>query len=774
MMFGTKADTLDRLSNQIKEAKILPLLTVEVSDWRMDKEAVLSRLREKGWACKAPLIVRSSALAEDTENMSQAGRYVSIPDLCDEGEISKAIDTVIRSYDDASNDNQVLIQPYLNNVYICGVAFSRDPESGAPYYKIEYSKGEQATNTVTSGTSNDLHSFLVSHYTHAQHENMYVQKVINLFRELESFFGDIGLDIEFAFDRDSTLHLFQVRPLCIRSFPTNNTVNFKAELSELSNEIELALVPNKELYGASTLFGVMPDWNPAEIIGIRPRPLALSLYRNLIMDDAWAQARYAYGYKDCRGKPLIVDFKGLPYIDLQLSFNSFLPKNTDKETGDILVNHYLQRLRGHPEFHDKVEFEILFSCYTPDLKKKLKARSGLALTEKQRSEFTQNLKQQTRTLFQGDTTWREDIRKISLLGNKVDEIKNSPLSPDDKIIRLLGVCQKYGTVPFSGLARAAFIATQWLNFLYDHSYICPKTREGFLSSIQTVGWKIHRDRVTMNRDGFIQKYGHLRPGTYDILSLRYDEAADLYFPRTSPHETQESDNGEFTLPSSRKQNIDRLLCYEELELDTPALLIFLRDVIFWREEAKFEFTKVLSDILVFLETFGAQENLSRDDLSYLDIADFIVAVRAGQNPTRTMKESIEKGRQFYALTQTMHLPPLITSPQDVWGFERPKAEPNFITAKTVTGEVRKAQPEQSLSGTIVMIPNADPGFDWIFARNIKGFITAYGGANSHMAIRAHEMQMPAAIGVGQALYDTLERSGIVYMDCNNRHLKNVA
>ena len=31
----------------------------------------------------------------------------------------------------------------------------------------------------------------------------------------------------------------------------------------------------------------MPDWNPAEIIGIKPKPLALSLYRELITDHIW-------------------------------------------------------------------------------------------------------------------------------------------------------------------------------------------------------------------------------------------------------------------------------------------------------------------------------------------------------------------------------------------------------------------------------------------------------------------------------------------------------
>ena len=37
------------------------------------------------------------------------------------------------------------------------------------------------------------------------------------------------------------------------------------------------------------------------------------------------------------------------------------------------------------------------------------------------------------------------------------------------------------------------------------------------------------DKRKLDKKNFLKKYGHLRPGTYDILSPRYDEAPDLYF-----------------------------------------------------------------------------------------------------------------------------------------------------------------------------------------------------------------------------------------------------
>ena len=51
-----------------------------------------------------------------------------------------------------------------------------------------------------------------------------------------------------------------------------------------------------------------------------------------------------------------------------------------------------------------------------------------------------------------------------------------------------------------------------------------------------------------------------------------------------------------------------------------------------------------------------------------------------------------------------------------------------------------------LNDKIVLIEGADPGYDWIFTTRFVGLITKFGGANSHMAIRCAEMQIPAAIG----------------------------
>ena len=73
---------------------------------------------------------------------------------------------------------------------------------------------------------------------------------------------------------------------------------------------------------------------------------------------------------------------------------------------------------------------------------------------------------------------------------------------------------------------------------------------------------------------------------------------------------------------------------------------------------------------------------------------------------------------------------------------------------------------------IVCIESADPGYDFIFSHKIKGLVTMYGGANSHMAIRCMELGIPAAIGVGKLKFDEVINSSFVTLDCKSKTIYN--
>ena len=102
--------------------------------------------------------------------------------------------------------------------------------------------------------------------------------------------------------------------------------------------------------------------------------------------------------------------------------------------------------------------------------------------------------------------------------------------------------------------------------------------------------------------------------------------------------------------------------------------------------------------------------------------------------------------------------------------------PNFISRKKSQGEkvfLDNKNFDLNIKNKIVMIENADPGFDWIFGNKILGLVTKYGGVNSHMAIRCAELGIPAAIGCGEQKFEMLKNHKILCLDCSASNIYNV-
>ena len=102
----------------------------------------------------------------------------------------------------------------------------------------------------------------------------------------------------------------------------------------------------------------MPDWDPAEIIGRRPSPLALSLYKELITDNIWAMQRRNYGFKNLENHQLLNSFYGMPYIDIRIDFNSWIPCDLDKKLSEKLVNFYLKKFKKILNFMIKLSLKL--------------------------------------------------------------------------------------------------------------------------------------------------------------------------------------------------------------------------------------------------------------------------------------------------------------------------------------------------------------------------------------------------------------------------------
>jgi phosphohistidine swiveling domain-containing protein len=581
--------------------------------------------------------------------------------------------------------------------------------------------------------------------------------------------------VEFAVGDDGQLYLLQVRPLAVDRQGQAADANVYTALGGIARKVELLSRRHPYLHGNRAIFGVMPDWNPAEIIGVRPRPLSLSLYRELITDAIWAYQRDNYGYQNLRSFPLLVSFHGLPYIDVRVSFNSFIPRDVSDDLTGRLANYYIDRLLSEPYLHDKVEFEIIFSCYTLDLPKRIAKLAEHGFSPEDLAELSGALRRLTNRITHGPTAlWRLDRAKIDLLAERISTICNADTDKISRIYWLIEDCKRYGTLPFAGLARAGFMATQLLQSLVNIGVLSPEESSTFIANVDTVGSHIGRDFAQLPKADFLARYGHLRPGTYDILSPRYDEAPDLYFDWSSAR-PESSSPPRFMLSIEQLRRIEQLLKGHELDIDVLSLIEFIKAGIEGREYAKFVFTRSLSDALSLIRQLGEDHGLSAEDCAFLNY-DVIRALYGESGSVReTLQGSVAWGRERHALTRNLVLPPTITSPDEVFAFHLPRSQPNFITRKSVTASVASiGDSAESLAGRILFVPSADPGFDWIFTRGISGFITQFGGANSHMAIRAGELGIPAVIGAGETLFERWRTARRLCLDCTNQKVLPIA
>ena len=133
----------------------------------------------------------------------------------------------------------------------------------------------------------------------------------------------------------------------------------------------------------------------------------------------------------------------------------------------------------------------------------------------------------------------------------------------------------------------------------------------------------------MQWNSFVEKYGHLRPGTYDINSPCYSTKPELFL-RPLVAQAIEAPERVIDLEPWEAERISFFAELENLKLpkDPTVIESFLRQSIEGREYAKFIFTRNLSTALELLAEAGETLGFSRQDLSnlplekLLDLNDF--------------------------------------------------------------------------------------------------------------------------------------------------------
>lgn len=781
--FGTKAETLLRLKPICTQAIVPDLHFFSVETWKSSPERILDEI-ERELACKR-LVVRSSALIEDGVRSSMAGAFLSLlgVDGNNRVEIAKAVDQVSQSMTGDDRD-QILVQEMVKDVAVSGVIMTVDVQHGSPYYCIEFDDESGLTDTVTGGNGIHKSLFVYRHAADSLIRSPRIASFLRLARELESCTDCSALDIEFVMNKTGQMFLVQARRITASSkwHPVTER-RVKRQLAFVEKFVEDRSKRMGGVLGERTILAVMPDWNPAEIIGTTPRPLASSLYRYLITDSVWRKARAAIGYRQLPATDLMVLINNHPYVDVRNSFNSFLPARLPDIIGEKLVNAWLARLEEHPELHDKIEFEIVPTCLDFCFLQDFCDRYEGVLDDAELKVFHKALTAMTEQCLTGKSLDHALEDSANLASYAMPEMgSEDPYAQLSSARSLLVECKKFGTVSFAIVARHAFIAETFLRSAVRRGALTEKRVSEFKRSLRTITGDMVPEYSEacidqVSRAKFLKKYGHLRPGTYEITSLRYDERDDLFSGGNSSNVSAHAPT-DFALSPEERKALNSLLKEARLNgLDAEQLLEYAGKAIVGREQVKFEFTRVLSNALSAIVRWGECQGLSRDDLSHLQWQDIVRSLTEPimEDVDRHYLILAENGRRGIASAAAFRLSHIIANVQDVYVATVNRSVPNFVGMGSITGRIVSLDANASVGtnvrNVVVCIENADPGFDWIFTKEPKGLITKFGGANSHMAIRCAELGLPAAIGCGEQLFQRVLSAAFVHLDCDQKILR---
>ncbi|UWF48313.1 PEP-utilizing enzyme [Pseudomonas sp. N3-W] len=772
--FSGKAGTLESLAPFLKTGRVLPLHRFTVRNWRSKPQAILDYCVKRFG--DHSLIVRSSSLSEDQDGTSGAGMYDSVGNVRGAVALKQAIEQVIGSYGQASDFDEVLIQSMATGVLASGVAMTRDPETGLPYYVVDYVPGH-GTDGVTAGTGT-VHSF-VALKSQCSSEPLALKGLFALLAEVEQLTERDALDIEFAITADGPL-LFQVRPMTGQGVENIDPHSDLALRSVLDCEVVLleglARKTRQPEHSFNAFLGLMPDWNPAEMIGVKPRPLAYSLYKELITDVNWASARFRYGYRDMRNKPLMYQFSGSPYICIPYSVESFIPAALPLSIVNSVVTECCEHLAAHQSLHDKIEFSIIPTCFTPQLAAmpatSIPAFNGLNAA--QHALYLAELKSVTEHIISADGPFFSDLTRLPRIEQKVERLGSHQQSEDplQRLRHALADAKVVGEV-FSGVARAAFVATAVIKSLETMQRIPAGFTDSLIGGVCTVGRKMADDFRILHKEAFLRLHGHVRPGTYDLRVARYDETPDAYFDWNTPLQRAHRDEGPRVISREIRNAVQQAFDECRLRVSADHFFKFLDAAVSAREKVKYLYGAFVSQALMALASWGENHHLSREALSFAKLGDFVGNLEEVR--LETIRDKIASNRTRWQSTQGIRTPVIVCKPQDLQSHAIETCNPNFITRSATEAPVAVLRAEETskrdIEGCIVLIENADPGFDWIFTHRIAGFITAYGGENSHMSIRAREFAIPAAIGVGEAKFRSLLSSTRLILDCAERRIQ---
>lgn len=699
-------------------------IVLSYSRWKKQKSRCLEEVLNAFTGKK--VIVRSASEIEDHWNQSNAGKFQSyvIPEPLTDNSINEliaSVETVFKK-DAQMIDSCLFIQEYETNLQQCGVLFTEHPKFGK-YLTLSY-VNEPGDSDLVTGSRSEREETILCHIGHLRLLPLADQRLVNALLSLKKYLPKyFGYDFEYGI-RGEKIYVFQARALTFSSassyIPDSVSSNF---LNFQMKNLDLELRRNRILSN-------MADWNPVEILGVRPSVLANSIFEKYISRSNWIKSRKEMGYYSPEQDNLCYEVSGSLYVRIPLSLSSLTPASASSDFRKKLIECYLEFFQLNIVTHDQVEFQFPCSLFRAQKMKMLEALVKMGLEREETDEYLDCLIRLTerQVLDSGDFSWEKFIA-----------IKDLDYECLDRNLDLV-------SLQFCKVARHAFIARKWIEeFVHEErdqilEAISKKARFSFHQILKKQGVTTFRQR----------EYG------FEIFSQSNEISIDNSY-------SEELENGPFEIlgkivkevePSQEIQNKLTNFVIESLvgrEVGKRILLLSLQRL--------FDFTIENSDKIKAPR--ACLEFLKIDEL-YKDFSSFD---HQGAVLERKFHREIEK---------TIFLPDVILKSEDLLCHRLDSSRQGYyIGENVISGKITSLDDARNEIGSesIVLLERGEPGLDWLFNTSIAGIITKYGGPNSHVAIQCFEKGKFCILGVGQKKFDDLQKhkGGQITIDFNRRN-----
>jgi hypothetical protein len=735
---GSKADTLAMLAGRLRVARLPLGVAIEWRLWQSDRMSACARvLSQLG---RATLAVRSSRRGEDCPGAANAGRYLSLIGIASEN-LTQAIDSVFASYGQPNPRDQVLVQRCIEPVSEALVAANCAPGDGAAYDAISRAKGP-CSAAITAGTV-AAETLYLAHGSSASVDAL-TARVRSLLREIEALIGTAPFELELV-RSGRTLWLLQLRLLNAAGSPSRKT-------TDKARARATAAHAHAQRTDHATVLGLMPDWNPAELLGEHPRPLAMDVFRRLIARDTWWQARTQLGYRRPMQRDLILPLGGRPYVNVMASFESLLPAALDTATAKRVTAAWSHALCTHPALHDRVETAVALTCAEFDGDRRLRAH-GIERADRRRLLAT--LGPLTQAML--------DPGRIRTRGAQLEALAcrqwDTPITPR-AVKQALQRLRTAVALPFAQAARVDFVIAALLQSSVRLGAMDAHQVDALRGSVRSAAGELMDELAVDDQAALRERRQSLRPGTFEIGISTLTE----WVPQALVRSTSGPHSSVTEVSASRRGELDRLLRERAPYLDADTLIALAPLAARAREIGKLALARGISAILGGLTAWGVRHALDREQLGWLSLD---VLLRHADAAPR-LQESAQRNASRHVEDAGLRMPAVLAAGDTLDAVRCAANTPSFIGNAAATGRIHRVDrgttPQQLPPGAIVAIESADPGFDWIFARHPVALITAFGGPHSHMALRCAELGIAAALGLGLSRFRRLAEATSVQLD----------